>query len=81
VVFIAQDTPIVGMSRARYISSVREVVGADGRMVVSNEIYTPGPDRRATPAAPLRPDTLADLQAVGYHHTPAPLTTAERWSG
>ena len=71
VVFIAQDTPVVGQPRARYISSVREVVGADGRMVVSNEIYTPGTDRRATPAAPLRPETLTDLQAVGYDHVPA----------
>lgn len=68
VVFIAQDTPVVGARRDRYISSVREVVGADGRIVVSNEVWAPGVDRRATPAAPLRPATLADLQAVGYDH-------------
>jgi pilus assembly protein CpaF len=50
----------------RVISSVREVVDADGRQVVSNEVYAPGPDRRAIPAAPLRNTTLDELATAGY---------------
>jgi hypothetical protein len=50
----------------RVISSIREVVDADGRQVVSNEIYAPGPDRRAVPAAPLRAATAGELAAAGH---------------
>ena len=50
----------------RVISSIREVTDADGRQVISNEIYASGPDRRAVPAAPLRTTTLDDLTAAGY---------------
>jgi len=67
VVFIAQDNPVAGASRARYVSSVREVVGAEGPHVISNEIFAPGPDRRALAAAPLRQDTIADLAQVGFN--------------
>jgi Flp pilus assembly CpaF family ATPase len=49
----------------RVVSSVREVVGFDGRDVISNEVWRPGPDRRATPATPLRSETLARLEAAG----------------
>lgn len=51
--------------RRRVVSSVREVVGADGLQVVSNEVLRPGPDRRAVPGAPLRSTTRADLVAHG----------------
>ncbi len=34
-----------------------------GVQVVSNEIYRPGPDRRAVPSAPLRPDTSRSCAA------------------
>jgi hypothetical protein len=53
-------------ARQRFISSVREVVDADGNQVVSNEIYVPGPDRRARPASPLRPVTQRELAQFGY---------------
>jgi pilus assembly protein CpaF len=49
----------------RVVSSVREVLDADGRQVVSNEVYSPGPDRRAIPAAPWRTSTADDLVAAG----------------
>ena len=52
--------------RHRFVSSIREVVDADGLQVVSNEIYRPGPDNRAAPDAPLRSSTLAELVAHGY---------------
>ncbi|HET9690081.1 MAG TPA: hypothetical protein VFP61_02940, partial [Acidimicrobiales bacterium] len=50
----------------RYVDSVREVVDAEGPMVVSNEIFRPGPDGRAVPGAPLRNDTLDELVSVGF---------------
>ncbi|GHH62478.1 CpaF family protein [Lentzea cavernae] len=50
----------------RVVSSVREVIGAEGAQVISNECWRPGPDRRAVPAAPLRTDTLELLVEMGY---------------
>nr|WP_309114720.1 ATPase, T2SS/T4P/T4SS family [Saccharothrix sp.] len=51
----------------RVVSSIREVVGADGPEVVSNEVFRPGPDRRARPVAgALRGETAEDLQDVGF---------------
>lgn len=49
----------------RVVSSVREVLHAEGFQVVSNEVFRPGADRRAVPAAPLRADTLDELVAAG----------------
>ncbi|MFD7712130.1 CpaF family protein [Streptomyces sp. NPDC059786] len=49
----------------RVIDSVREVIDADGRQVVSNEVYRPGPDGHAVPATPLRTETLDALIAAG----------------
>ena len=48
------------------MSSVREIVGAEGPLVMSNEIFMPGYDKRAVPGAPLRDSTLTDLTAVGF---------------
>jgi len=53
----------------RFVSSVREVVGAEGSMIVSNEIFRPGYDRRAVPGAPLRDATQSELAAVGFDHS------------
>jgi pilus assembly protein CpaF len=73
VVFIAQGNPSPHSSqhgphggRCRYVSSIREVVGAEGPLMISNEIFAPGPDRRAVPAAPLRHDTLDELVRAGF---------------
>jgi pilus assembly protein CpaF len=52
--------------RERFISSIREVVDADGLQIVSNEIFQPGAEGRAAPGAPLRSSTLEDLVAQGY---------------
>ena len=60
VVHLAQD------GDRRYVASVREVVDAEGPMVVSNEIFRPGPDGRAVPGAPMRNDTLDQLAAAGF---------------
>jgi pilus assembly protein CpaF len=62
----------------RVVSSIREVVGADGPQVISNEIYRPGPDRRARPVAgSMRTDTLDDLIDVGFD--PVVLEQPEGW--
>jgi len=53
----------------RVISSVREVCGADNLQIQSNEIFAPGDDGRARPAAPLRDRTLSKLIAAGFHET------------
>jgi len=50
----------------RVVSSVREVIDADGPIVVSNEVFRPGSDGRAVPAAPLRAETTDALVAAGF---------------
>ncbi|MHB8262485.1 MAG: CpaF family protein [Acidimicrobiales bacterium] len=52
--------------RSRFISSVREVVDAEGVQVISNEVFRPGRDRRAVEGAPLRAETLDELVEHGY---------------
>ncbi len=54
------------INRHRFISSIREVVDAEGVQVISNEVYNPGPDRRAVAGSPLRPQTLNELVRFGY---------------
>jgi len=49
----------------RVLSSIREVVGADGQMITSNEVYKPGPDKRAVPGAPWRAQTADRLLDAG----------------
>ena len=50
----------------RRVSSVREVVDADGARIVSNEVYRPGPDGRAIPGYPMRDGSLELLAANGF---------------
>lgn len=74
VIFVTRRNDYrAGGGLRRYISSVREVNGIDGR-VVSSEIWAPGRDGRAVPAAPIQ--CLPDLEIVGYD--PA---MYGRWSG
>jgi hypothetical protein len=53
-------------ARKRFVSSIREVVDAEGVQVISNEIFRPGRDRRAVQASPLRPETLHELRRFGF---------------
>jgi Flp pilus assembly CpaF family ATPase len=66
VVYIGTDAGGGEGGMRRYVSSVREIVGAEGPLVMSNEIFMPGYDRRAVPGSPLRDRTLSDLAAVGF---------------
>jgi pilus assembly protein CpaF len=52
----------------RVVSSIREVVGAEGSLVVSNELWCPGPDGQAVLGDPPTPRLLRDLAAQGYRH-------------
>ncbi len=68
VVFIAQrdERHQPGGMLRRFVSSVREVTGAEGKRVITNEVYQPGPDGRAVPrpGAPLR--CLEELELAGF---------------
>jgi pilus assembly protein CpaF len=52
-----------GGTLRRYVSSVREVTGVDGR-VLSSEVFAPGPDRRAMPHAAI--SCIEELLECGY---------------
>jgi Flp pilus assembly CpaF family ATPase len=64
-------------NNARFVSSVREVLDADGPLVSSNEVFRPGPDRRAVPGAPFRHETLEELIANGFD--PDLLESSQGW--
>jgi pilus assembly protein CpaF len=64
--------------RTRFVSSIREVVDADGMQVISNEIFEPGSDRRAVLGAPLRSETLGELLDHGYEPRPTRESTSWR---
>ena len=51
---------IAKANSGRFVSSVRQVKESDGRQVVTNELFRPGPDGRAVPGVPV-PHDLADL--------------------
>ena len=64
VVFIEKRNDYVrGGNLRRYVSSVREVNGVDGR-VLSSEVFAPGLDGRAIPHSPV--SCLEELVANGY---------------
>ena len=50
----------------RVISSVREVVDAEGVQISSNEVYRPGPDGRAVPGSRCGPRPSTTLVAAGF---------------
>jgi Flp pilus assembly CpaF family ATPase len=64
VVFVQKQNDVyVGGTLRRFVASIREVNGVDGR-VLSSEIFAAGPDGLAVPAAPIA--CIGDLTAVGY---------------
>jgi pilus assembly protein CpaF len=64
VVFVQkQNDYLTGGRLRRYVASIREVNGVDGR-VLSSEIFAAGHDGVAVAAAPIA--SLDELVAVGY---------------
>ncbi|HMC40864.1 MAG TPA: CpaF/VirB11 family protein, partial [Acidimicrobiales bacterium] len=61
VIHLGQDT-----TGRRFVSSVREVTDAEGPVVISNEVFRPGPDGRAIPGVALRTETADQLVEVGF---------------
>lgn len=59
---------VSGRSR-RVVASVREVTGADGLQIASNEVFRPGSDGRAVPGAPVSTPLLATLIRHGFDPT------------
>jgi pilus assembly protein CpaF len=55
-----------GRGGGRALTSVREVVGADGLTVASNEVFRPGGDGRAVPGSPPSTALLSALAASGF---------------
>jgi Flp pilus assembly CpaF family ATPase len=73
IVVLAHDR----VTGRRVAASVREVTGADGPVVLSNEVFRPGPGRQAVPGAPLRAETLDQLMDAGLD--PGLLDPSETW--
>lgn len=63
VVYLGWDN---GNPSLRRVQSIREVVGADGNQVISNEVWAPDALGRAVPAARLREGTERLLADNGY---------------
>lgn len=64
VVFLRKkNNHATGGTQARYVESIREVVGHDGQ-VLSSEIFAPGPDGQAAAHAPI--SCIDELQDHGY---------------
>jgi Flp pilus assembly CpaF family ATPase len=70
---------------SRHVSSVREVLGFDGRQILSSEVFGTAPgERLARPAAPLSPERDQRLSAAGYDQqawAAAPPTTSAATDG
>jgi Flp pilus assembly CpaF family ATPase len=72
VVFIEKRNDYARGGRLhRFVNSVREVTGVDGR-VLSSEVFAPGPDGHAVPHAPV--SCIGDLMQYGYD------PSAGRWA-
>ena len=63
----------------RAVASIREVTGADGPLVLSNEVFRPGPDGRAVPGAPPGDATLDRLATAGFDPAWLLTTAGEGW--
>ena len=64
---LSKDLPCFrAAKRLRFVSSVREIVDAEGVQVISNEVFKPGHDGHAVEGVPLRAQTLDELMEHGY---------------
>jgi Flp pilus assembly CpaF family ATPase len=63
LVFIAKT------NHGRFVSSIRQVTGFDGKQVLTNELFRSGRDGRAVPGTPIPADLLDELVGEGYDST------------
>jgi pilus assembly protein CpaF len=61
-----QPTRFKALRRQRYVSSVREVIDAEGLQVISNEVYQTDRALGSVSGAPFRSDTLEELVEHGF---------------
>lgn len=61
-----QHSRFEALHRQRYVSSVREVVDAEGLQVISNEVYRSDRSAGTVTGAPLRSATLEELIGHGF---------------
>jgi pilus assembly protein CpaF len=59
------DKRRAGDTVERFVTSVVEVRDADGREVIANDVFRPGPDGRAEPTGMVHDETLRVLEAAG----------------
>jgi hypothetical protein len=50
----------------RRVTSIREVLDADGTIIMSNEIFCPGDEGRAEPGYPMTDATIDALESAGF---------------
>jgi Flp pilus assembly CpaF family ATPase len=69
----------LGLDRSgrRIVTSIREVLDAEGIQINSNEIFRPGPTGRALRGVPMRSESLNELMDAGFD--PSALERAEQW--
>ena len=67
------------VQRHRFVSSIREVVGAEGLQVISNEVFTSRDGRQAVPVAPLRTATLDELVEHGFEPSMGAVKEMRSW--
>jgi pilus assembly protein CpaF len=59
------DKRRVGDAVERFVTSVVEVRDAEGREVIANDVFRPGPDGRAVPTGMVHDETLRILEEAG----------------
>ncbi len=78
VVFVEKRNDYAAGGRLRrFVSSIREINGVDGR-VLSSEVFAPGPDGTCVPAAPI--SCMDDLMEVGYRPMSMSAAMGGRWT-
>lgn len=74
------DKRRVGDTVERFVTSLVEIRDAEGREVIANDVYVPGPDGRAEHTGLLHDETLRALEAAGLRSGAANGNGDGRWS-
>ncbi len=66
IVYVSLFVDPNSQKMTRRVTSIREIVGADGNMVISNEIVKYGKDNGTTIGSPISSEVMSDLAAFGF---------------